>query len=129
MEEIRIGPHITNRRDFIGYALAYRKDLIRTKPIMDRKITQLDQWLIKEPTLPITAVCQIYTRLLWVTACDYEKEDDPLVKHFTLLEIREHIRDFQQLPEKWQELLRPHWMQWVDVLNCEEERWEQANAQ
>ena len=127
-EEIRIGPNCTDRRELVKYALEYRKELLRTKPIMSEHITRLDNWLIKEPSLPLAAVCQIWTRIMWASACDYEQEQDPLIKHFTLLEIREHFQDFCQLSERWQEALGPPWMTWLDVLNSEEEKWEQRNA-
>jgi hypothetical protein len=37
-----------------------------------------------------------------------------------LLRLRDHYPEFCRLPERWQELFRPLWLEWVDVLNEEE---------
>jgi hypothetical protein len=37
-----------------------------------------------------------------------------------LLRLREHYREFRQLPERIQEVLRPLWLEWVEVLKEEE---------
>jgi hypothetical protein len=125
MEEIRIGPKtnaFSSDRELLDYVLALRKDLIRTKPIMDAQITRLDNLLLSLPNLPITVVVQIYTRALWVTACDYEQEKNPRIKHISLLCLRDHFEEFRQAPEAVQEALRPHWLEWLDVLRTEEQK-------
>jgi hypothetical protein len=63
---------------------------------------------------------------MWVSACDYEREKDPDRKHLRLLLIRDHWEEFRACPEEVQELLRPHWLQWLDVLQTEEEKLERA---
>jgi hypothetical protein len=93
-EEIRIGPKSAFATDAgrINYVLELRKDLIRTKPITDKQITKLDKWLLSQPgLLPLAVLMQIWTRAMWVTACDYEQEQDPVIKHLSLLYLRDHF--------------------------------------
>jgi hypothetical protein len=128
-EEIRIGPKsaFASDAEAVKYVLELRKDLIFSKPITDEMITKLDNWLAAQK-LPFAVAVQIWTRSMWVSAVDYEREKDPYLKHLRLLSIRDHFEEFRACPEEVQELLRPHWLEWLDVLKTEEEKWEQANG-
>jgi hypothetical protein len=130
-EEIRVGPRenaFASNEERINYALKLRSELIRTKPITDRQITRLDKWLIAQPNLPIAAVVQIWTRMMWVSAAEYSQEQDPLVKHFNLLSLRDHLHDFLALPDWMQEDMGPYWLDWLELLQTEERKLERANA-
>ena len=126
--EIRVKNAFASNKERIDYALQIRKELIRTKPITHEEITRLDKWLVAQPETPIAAVLQIWTRIMWVSACDYEREKDPLVKHFTLLSMREHFHDYLQRSDELQEAMAPHWLTWLDVLETEERKLEKANG-
>jgi hypothetical protein len=125
-EEIKVGPKraFASNKARINYVLQLRSDLMRAKPITSDQITKLDKWLIAQPALPISAVVQIWTRMMWVSACEYEQEQDPLTKHLNLLSLRDHFHDFLALPEWMQEDMRPYWLEWLNVLNAEEWRLE-----
>ena len=130
-EEIRIGPKpaFSSDKDLLDYVLALRKDLIRTKPICDPGITRLDKFLLEKPDLlPLRVLVAIWTRSLWVTACAYETEKSRHVKHLSLLALRDHFEEFLEAPEAVQEALRPHWLEWLDVLQTEEQKLERANG-
>ena len=127
-EEIRIKNAFASNKDRINYALKLRKELIRSKPITHEQISRLDQWLVAQPETPIAALLQIWTRIMWVSACEYEQEKDPLVKHFTLLGLREHFETYLGYSERLQEAMAPHWLTWLDVLQSEEQKLEKANG-
>jgi hypothetical protein len=130
-EEIRDAPNMNpfdSDAERIKYVVELRRDFIRTTPITDETITKLDAWLAAQPNLPLAVAVQIWTRSMWVSACDYEREKDPHIKHHHLLSLRAHWEEFRELPEKLQEVLQPHWLEWEDVLNTEREKWEHANG-
>jgi hypothetical protein len=90
-EEIRVGPKenaFASNEERINYVLKLRSELMRSKPITDQKITKLDKWLIAQPALPIAAVVQIWTRMMWVSAAEYAFEQDQPTKHLNLLSLR-----------------------------------------
>ena len=89
---------------------------------MSRKLTKIDDWLIQQPNLPARVVAQIYTRMMWVTAVEYEQEKDPMRKHLWLLSIRDHYEIWRELPKALQDAMDPYWATWLDVLNTEEQR-------
>jgi hypothetical protein len=89
---------------------------------MSRKLTKIDDWLIQQPNLPARVVAQIYTRMMWVTAVEYEQEKDPIRKHLRLLSIRDDYDLWCELPKALRDAMDPYWATWLDVLNTEEQR-------
>jgi hypothetical protein len=123
IKEIRV-PSYAFGRDEGGVQIVWkmRQKLMRTTPIVNKEITRLDRWLIKQPKLPFAVTYQIWTRMMWVSAIEYEREENPVKKHLTLLSLRDHFEDFCELPDRVQEPLRPLWLEWLDVLQCEEDK-------
>ena len=81
-----------------------RQDLMWTKPIMSEEITRLDMWLVQQPKLPLDCVVAIWSRAMF---CDWVFYGDanPEQKHRMHLSLRDCFREFQKLPERWQEAL------------------------
>jgi hypothetical protein len=127
IKEIKV-PSYAFGRDEGGVQIVWkmRQKLMRTTPIVNKEISRLDEWLLKQPKLPFAVTYQIWTRLMWVSVAEYEREENPTKKHITLLDLRDHFDWFRELPEAWQEALRPHWLNWSDVLKEEEEKLEEA---
>ena len=78
---------------------------------MDEAITRCDLWLVQQPKLPLDCLVAIYSRAMfcdWVFYGDAHRE----LKHLMLLRLRDHYRDFQKLPQAWQEALWPCWERW-----------------
>ena len=128
MEEIRIKSAFASNKERINYALKLRKDIMRHEPITHERLTRLDKWLIAQPELPYAAVAQIWTRMMWVTACEYERETDRHKKDLNLLSLCDHYLDFLQFPEELQKVMRPYWLEWHDVLKTEREKLERVNG-
>ena len=103
-----------------------RKELIWSVPITDRRISELDMRLIEHPLTDLSLHFEIYQRMMYVTAATYAVKATPQQKHWMLLALRDCYREFRQMPERVQELLRPLWLEWVDVLNEEERELERA---
>jgi len=97
-----------------------RKELIWSVPITDQRITKLDIQLIEHPLTDLSLLFEIYSRIMYVSAATYAVEATPPEKGWMLLRLRDHYREFCRLPERWQEVLRPLWLEWADVLNEEE---------
>ena len=104
----------------IGDVMAKRRVLLCDEPITSDKITRLDLWLARQPKLPLEVVGQVWSRMMLVSSMLYEMEKDPEQKHSLLLALREHFDEFKELPEKWQENMRPSWLGWLDTLRREE---------
>jgi hypothetical protein len=123
IKEIRVPSHSFGL-DVEGVQVVWkmRQKLMRTTPIVNKEISRLDRWLLERPKLPLAVSYQIWTRLMLVSSIEYEREENPVKKHMTLLELRDHYDWFRELPEKWQEALRPHWLEWLDVLQTENEK-------
>ena len=97
-----------------------RKELIWSVPITDLRITRLDMQLMEHPLTDLSLLFEIYSRIMYVSAATYAVEATPAEKGWMLLMLRDHYREFCQLLERWQELLRPLWLEWADVLDEEE---------
>jgi hypothetical protein len=106
--------------------LAHRRSLMWTKPIMNEEITRLDKWLVRQPKLELKDVIEIWSRAMY---CDWVFYGDahPELKHLMLLRLRDHYREIQTLPQRWQEALSPMW-EWWALEFLEEEKEEAANA-
>jgi hypothetical protein len=98
-----------------------RQELIWSVPITDQRITELDTHLIEHPLTSLPLLFEIYYRLLYVGAVIYEFGASPDEKRRMLLSLREHYHEFRRMPEPIQEILQHMWLEWVDVLQCEEE--------
>src|SRR6516225_54480 len=113
------------KRDFNNMR-QMRKELIWSVPITDQRITKLDMRLIEHPLTDLSLHFEIYQRMMYVTAATYAVKATPQQKHWMLLALRDCYRELCQMPERVQELLRPLWLEWVDVLNEEERELERA---
>jgi hypothetical protein len=106
-----------------------RQELVWSVPIVDQRITRLDMQLINHPLTSLPLLFEIYSRLLFVGAVIYEHGATSEEKRKILLQLRWHFDEFRKIPEWVQELLRPTWLTWNEVLNGEEERLkERANG-
>jgi hypothetical protein len=101
-----------------------RRELIWSVPITDLRITRLDMQLMEHPLTDMSLLFEIYSRIMYVSAATYAVEATPAEKGWMLLRLRDHYREFCQLPERIQECLRPLWLEWVDVLAEEEQKFE-----
>jgi hypothetical protein len=111
----------------LALVLKKRKELLRTVPIMSTELTELDKWLATQPGLPIKVYVDVWSRAMYI---DYLLFDDldPELKHFSLLRLRDHFREFQTLPLRLQKRLWPMWSRWHAEFMNEEEMEEAANG-
>jgi hypothetical protein len=115
------------KRDF-DHMRQMRKELIWSVPLPDPRITRLDMQLIEHPLTDLSLLFEIYSRLMYVSAATYAVEATPEEKGWMLLMLRDHYREFRKAPERCQEVLRPLWLDWVEVLNEEERELEACRA-
>jgi hypothetical protein len=89
--------------EMIHEAFLKRQDLMWKRPIMDEEITMIDMWLLQQK-LPFDILIAIWSR---ASFCEWIAYGDanPEQKHRMLLNLRECYREFQKLPERWQEAL------------------------
>jgi len=111
--------------DEVAHVIKLRVELMRTVPITDHRITQLDCWLLVNTRLPTQLLVSIYSRVLWVSAVEYEIEKDREAKHFRLQALKRWHEEYRAAPEIIKELLAPFWLTWADVLNTEEKKYEE----
>jgi hypothetical protein len=73
------------------------------RPIMDEEITKIDMWLLQQNP-PLDILIPIWSR---ASFCEWVFYGDanPEQKHRMLLSLRECYREFQKIPERWQEAL------------------------
>jgi len=96
--------------DIIHAAFLKRQDLMRKVPIMDERITRIDMWLLQQK-LPLDILIAIYSRAQFCSWVFYG-DAHPELKHLMLLQLRDHYREFQKLPQRWQDALWPCWERW-----------------
>ena len=96
----------------LNLVLSHRKELMYKLPIMSEEITRLDLWLLEQPKLPLRVAIEIWSRCVF---CEWVFYGDasPELKHLILLRLRECYREFQKLPQHWQEQLSPKWDRWA----------------
>ena len=94
---------------------------------MDEEITELDLWLVQQPKLPPDIAVTIWSRAAY---CEwlYYGDATPAQQHQLLLRLRECVREFQKLPQKWQEALWPIGYARWHAQFLEEEEEEKRNA-
>jgi hypothetical protein len=106
--------------------LKKRKKLMRTVPIHNKEITEIDKWLVTQ-NLSLRDLIQILARAnycMWAFYCD---EASPGQKHQLLLRLRESYCGFQKLPPRFQKKLSPLWALWHSEFLAVEEEEEAAN--
>ena len=89
--------------EMIHTAFLKRQDLMRKVPIMDERITRIDVWLLQQK-LPLDILIAIFSRASFCSWVFYG-DAHPELKHLMLLRLRDHYREFQKLPQRWQEAL------------------------
>jgi hypothetical protein len=89
--------------ELIHEAFLKRQDLMWKRPIMDEEITRIDLWLLQHKP-PLDILVAIWSRLSFCEWIAYG-DANPEQKHRMLLNLRECYREFQKLPERWQEAL------------------------
>jgi hypothetical protein len=115
--------------DEVHAAFMKRHDLMWKRPIVDEEITRIDTWLLQQPKLPMDILVGILARTAYVEWIFYG-DLSPEQKHIFLIHLRTCYREFQKLPERWQEALWPMvWGRWAAEFADEEiEEAEAANG-
>ena len=79
--------------------------------------------LVNHPLTNIHMHYAIFCRVAWAEAVLYDLGiADPKTKREMLLRLRDSFQTIQRLPEAWRDAFAPAFAHWLDVLNEEEER-------
>jgi hypothetical protein len=92
------------QEEIIHQAFMRRQDLCWKRPILDEEISAIDCWLLQQEKLPLDICISIWSR---ITFCEWLLYDDlnPEQKHIFLLHLRNCYRQFQKLPQRYQDAL------------------------
>jgi hypothetical protein len=99
-----------------------RQDLMHKASIMDERITRIDAWLLQYK-LPMEMLIAIWSRATYVEWFSYNYHElSPEQKHLMLLNLRECFKEFEKLPQRWQEALWSGYSRWHSTFLFEEEK-------